>query len=199
MIKNIIFDVGEVLLSYRWNDALAMAGETKESADILGPKLFNSSLWKELDLGIRPYFEVVEDMCNAYPGHEDSIRRFLTEVEKMPIDRPRVWELVHQLREKGYKLYILSNYSEYMFTIHTKDKPFIADMDGCMVSYMVNINKPAEGIYRALLQKYHLNADECFYFDDRAANTEAAQKLGIRACTVTSEQQLIGELERFLK
>lgn len=196
MIKNIIFDVGEVLFSYGWIEALVIAGESRESAEVLGPKVFDDPLWKELDLGIRPYFEVVEDMCRKYSDHADSIRKFLTNVEVMPKDRPEVWKEVHKLKEKGYHLYLLSNYSEYMFSIHTKDKPFMKDIDGAMVSYMVNVNKPDERIYRALLDKYGLDSSECLFFDDRAENTEGAAKIGIRAMTVTSEEFLLEELRK---
>lgn len=196
MIKNIIFDVGEVLFSYGWIDALVLAGESRESAQVVGPQIFDDPLWKELDLGIRPYFEVVDDMCRKYPDSATSIRKFLTNVEVMPKDRPEVWKEVHKLKEKGYHLYLLSNYSEYMFTIHTKDKPFMKDIDGAMVSYMVHINKPDEGIYKALLDKYTLDPSECFFFDDRAENTEGAGRVGIKAVTVLSEEFLLEELRK---
>ena len=196
MIKNIIFDVGEVLFSYGWIDAMVLAGESRESAEFVGPLIFDDPLWKELDLGIRPYFEVVEDMCRKYPEYAGSIRTFLTNVEVMPKDRPEVWKEVHKLKEKGYHLYLLSNYSEYMFSIHTKDKPFMNDIDGAMVSYMVHINKPNEGIYRALLDKYTLDPSECLFFDDRAENVEGAGKVGIKAITVVSEEFLLEELRK---
>ncbi len=196
MYKNIIFDVGEVLLSYRWVDALAQAGTKYEDAMVIGPKLFNSPHWAELDLGVRPYFDVVEDLAKEAPGYEDAVRKFLTDVENMLIGRPKVWKEVHRLKEKGYKIYLLSNYSEYMFTRHTADKPFIKDIDGAMVSYMVNINKPDKGIYEALLNKYDLDPSECIFFDDRKENTDGALLCGIAAVTVTGEDMLIEELKK---
>ena len=196
MYKNIIFDVGEVLFSYRWKEALEDAGETHESAQVLQPLLFDDPLWKELDLGVRPHFDVVEDMCHKYMGHEENIRRYLTDVSLLPIDRPRVWAEVKRLKDKGYKLYLLSNYSEYMFKIHTAGKPFMDYIDGAMVSYMINVNKPDRRIYEALLRKYDLNASECIYFDDRKENTDGAVKCGIDAITVLDEEFLIDALKK---
>ena len=98
MYKNIIFDVGEVMFSYRWVEALAMGGISLEEAKVVGPKAFYDPLWTELDLGIRPYFDVVSDLSKAYPEYSEAITNFLTNVENMPLDRPRVWEKVHELK-----------------------------------------------------------------------------------------------------
>ena len=198
MYRNIIFDVGEVMFDYQWIEAVRMGGTTMEEALVLGPKLFNDPLWKELDLGVRPYFEVVEEMAANNPEYADVVRKFLTNVENMPKDRAAVWEKVHELKKCGYKLYIVSNYSEYMFSRHTKGKPFIDDMDGMMVSYMVHINKPDEGIYRALLEKYDLKPEESLFFDDRPENVEGAAKCGIDGIVVTGQDMLLEELDKLM-
>lgn len=194
--ENIVFDVGGVLLSYRWFDAITEAGCTPEEARELGPKLFEDPCWRELDLGIRPYFEVVNEFAAKYPEYTSVITEFLTEVKRMPIGRPAVWEEVHRLKEKGYKLYILSNYSEYMIKNHTENLPFVQDMDGGIVSYMVHVNKPDKGIYEALFKKYDLNPSECLFFDDREENIEGAKKCGMDGIVVTSEEFLVEELKK---
>lgn len=197
MYKNIIFDVGWVLLSYDWKKALKKGGVPEEALDNLGDTLLNDSFWAELDLGIRPYFEVVEDLCNKYSDYADGIRNFLTNVENMPIGRPKVWEEVHRLKEAGYNLYILSNYSEYMFKVHALDKPFIKDMDGMMVSYMINCNKPDKKIYEALINKYGINPKESIFFDDKLENVKGAIACGIDSVQITSEEFLLSKLKEF--
>lgn len=194
MKKNIIFDVGGVLLSYDWKGAMLKAGATDEEAENIGVNIFDDPLWKELDLGIRPYFEIVEDLCLAYPSGAHFIRSFLTNVENMPLDRPRVWDEIHRLKDKGYRIFILSNYSKYMFDAHTQNKPFMQDIDGLMVSYMVHINKPDSGIYQALLNRYALKPEDCVFFDDRVENVEGARQLGISAVIISSEEALLSEL-----
>lgn len=198
MYKNIIFDVGEVLFSYGWKEALMLAGASYEDALMLGKDLFDNPLWGELDLAVRPYFEVVDELSSCYPAHKDAITSFLTNVEVMPKSRPVIWELLKRLKEKGYKLYLLSNYSEYMFSRHTAGRPFMEVIDGAMVSYMVHINKPDRGIYEALLKKYDLDASESLFFDDKLENVEGARKCGIDAIQVTDEPMLAGELIKLL-
>lgn len=196
MYKNIVFDVGKVLLSYRWAGALEDAGVPKEVACDLAPELFDKPLWQELDYGIRPYFDIVEDFGKAYPEYKEELRRYFTDVEKLPIPREKVWNEVKRLKEKGYKLYILSNYSEYMFKKHTSMFPFIEYMDGVLVSYMDNLCKPDEKIYRTLFERFKINPKESIFFDDRPENTEKSRELGMDAITVTDEEFLVEELKK---
>ena len=197
--KNIIFDVGEVLLSYRWKDAMVDAGISREAAEEIGSVIFSSPLWKELDLGIRPYWDVVEDIATKYGKWHDEMTCYLTKVERMTIDRPKVWEKMALLKEAGYKCYILSNYPGYIFERHMKDKPFLQYLDGMMVSYSVNFCKPDRRIYEALLQKYNLNPKDCIFFDDRKENTDGAIACGIDAVTVESEDILLEQIDKLLE
>ena len=196
MIKNIIFDVGGVLFSYRWREAMVDAGFSLEAAEEYGSNIFDDPLWQDLDRQIVPYWDKVEELANKYAPWHDAVIEFLTNVEKMPIDRPKVWEKVAYLKKKGYKLYILSNYSEYMFSRHTKDKPFMELMDGIMVSYMIHELKPNPPIYNALIEKYQLNKDECIFFDDRTENVQGAIDVGIAARVVKDEETLLRELDK---
>lgn len=198
MIKNIILDIGDVLLEYRWHDMLTDYGLTDEDAEKVGNLMFNDNLWHELDLAVMTHDEIVRQYIDNYPEYADTIQWFLTHGEFMHVKREDVWEKVHKLKEKGYGIYILSNYSENLFTKHTSDAPFIELADGIVVSYQIHLTKPDEKIYRYLLDKYNLKAEECLFFDDRQENTEGAIKLGINAITVTSKELLLEELDKLL-
>lgn len=199
VIKNIILDIGDVLLEYRWHDMLTDYGLTDEDAEKVGTLMFSDNLWHELDLAVMTYDEIVRQYTDNYPEYADTIQWFLSHGEFMHVKREDVWEKVHKLKEKGYKIYILSNYSENLFTKHTSDAPFIELADGVVVSYQIHLTKPDERIYRYLLDKYNLKAEECLFFDDRQENTEGAIKLGINAITVTSKELLLEELDKILE
>ena len=199
VIKNIILDIGDVLLEYRWHDMLTDYGLTDEDAEKVGTLMFSDNLWHELDLAVMTYDEIVRQYTDNYPEYADTIQWFLSHGEFMHVKREDVWEKVHKLKEKGYKIYILSNYSECLFTKHTSDAPFIELADGVVVSYQIHLTKPDERIYRYLLDKYNLKAEECLFFDDRQENTEGAIKLGINAITVTSKELLLEELDKILE
>ena len=199
MIKNLIFDVGGVLFDYRWKEMLMDYGLDEDNAIRVGTQMFNDPdrTWDIFDLGIKSDEEIADIFCNKYPGDEDVIRWFIRHGEYMQVPRPKVWKKVHELKQKGYKIYILSNYPESLFNKHTEYADFMDDIDGLMVSYMIHKAKPAEDIYKALCDKYGLDRSESIFFDDRAENVEGAVKFGMKSVKILSEQVLLDELDRF--
>lgn len=198
MIKNIILDVGDVLLEYRWKDMLMEYGLDGEDAVRVGQEIFESPLWgKGLDLGIMTQEEVIAEFRKEYPGDGDVIEWFITNGEQMRVERPEIWQRVRQLKEQGYGIYLLSNYSEKLFQKHTKDADFIKMADGMVVSYQVHLIKPDPRIYQCLLERYDLKAEECIFFDDRKENVEGALAVGIQAVQVTSREMLHDALKNF--
>ena len=199
MIKNLIFDVGGVLFDYRWKEMFMDYGLDEDNAIRVGTQMFNDPdrTWDIFDLGIKSDEEITDIFCKKYPGDEDVIRWFIRHGEYMQVPRPKVWKKVHELKQKGYKLYILSNYPESRFKKHTEYADFMDDIDGLMVSYMIHKAKPAEDIYKALCDKYGLDRSESIFFDDRSENVEGAVKFGMKSVKILSEQVLLDELDRF--
>lgn len=199
MIKNLIFDVGGVLFDYRWKEMFMDYGLDEDNAIRVGTQMFNDPdrTWDIFDLGIKSDEEIADIFCKKYPGDEDVIRWFIRHGEYMQVPRPKVWKKVYELKQKGYKIYILSNYPESLFKKHTEYADFMDDIDGLMVSYMIHKAKPAEDIYKALCDKYGLDRSESIFFDDRSENVEGAVKFGMKSVKILSEQVLLDELDRF--
>ena len=170
-------------------------GLTLEEAERIGGEIFDHPYWRELDLGNMSTEEVAEGFHKLYPEDGNHIEWFLTHGEYMHVPRPKVWEKVHRLKEKGYKIYLLSNYSEDLFRKHTRGASFLDDIDGKVVSYMIHEAKPEEPIYRHLLDTYGLVASESIFYDDRADNVATARRLGLQAQVIESQEQLLSLLE----
>ena len=200
MIRNLIFDVGNVLLEYRWFDMLTKDyGLSAEEANRIGNEMFEPDLWGvELDGGKITLDEAILKYGEMYPQDITVIEWFLRNGELMAVKRPEIWEKIARLKEKGYKIYILSNYSKELFEKHTKDAAFLKVLDGGIVSYQVKEIKPYRRIYELLLNKYDLKAEECLFLDDRADNVEGARNLGIQAVQVTSREMLNETLDQML-
>ena len=200
MIRNLIFDVGNVLLEYRWFDMLTKDyGLSAEEANRIGNEMFEPDLWGvELDGGKITLDEAILKYGEMYPQDITVIEWSLRNGELMAVKRPEIWEKIARLKEKGYKIYILSNYSKELFEKHTKDAAFLKVLDGGIVSYQVKEIKPYRRMYELLLNKYDLKAEECLFFDDRADNVEGARNLGIQAVQVTSREMLNETLDQMI-
>ena len=200
MIQNLIFDVGDVLLEYRWFEMLTRDyGISEAEARRIGGEMFDNEIWVQgMDGGRLSLDEAVHEYEKKYPDDVDVIGWFLKNGEQMAIKRPEVWDKIAALKDKGYSIYILSNYSEELFRMHTKGALFLDLLDGGIVSYQVHALKPEPEIYQILLDKYGLQAEECLFFDDRADNVESARALGIQAVQVTSREMLNETLDKML-
>ena len=194
--KNLVFDIGGVLLGYRWHDMLTDDfGLAPDKADAFGAMIFPDSLWLEFDLENIPYEEVMHRYMEKYPEWAETIEWFLTHSERMKVDRPAVWAEVHRLKEEGFRIYLLSNYSSVLLTNHTRGASFLKDIDGKVVSYEIHAIKPDPAIYEELFRRYELEPEECLFFDDREVNVEGARAAGMDAVHVTGEKMLVEYLK----
>ena len=196
--KNIVFDIGGVLLSYRWMELIGETISDGEEAGAFATRLFNDPLWLEFDMGIRPFDDIVEDYVLKYPADEEHIRYVFGHLERMPIPRPVIWDKMRRLKEKGYRIYLLSNYSERMLRKHTEGLPFYDHIDGAVISYKVHQLKPHKEIYESLFSKYSLDPAECLFFDDRQDNVDGGRRCGMDGRVIYSEEVLSGYLDRLL-
>ena len=156
MIKNIVFDVGLVLVEFNWQSYLDSFHFDKEKRDKIAKATFQSEVWDERDKGLLEEEEYI--VRNSRHWHrsmqrisEDVIRNVLREcVTKM--DYAETW--TKYLKEQGYNLYILSNYSRYMLDgTKQNEMPFLKYMDGVIFSCDVNQMKPDTEIYQTLLEQ----------------------------------------------
>ena len=195
MKKNLIFDVGGVLIGYRWKEMfMDDFGLSDVEAEDLGRKIFDDPLWPDFDRGLIDMDALVEHYCGLYPEDEHNIKRMFYDNDKMATEREAVWEKIADLRDRGYGIYILSNYSEFLFKKHTGHMPFRKLLDGGIVSYEVGAVKPEPAIYEKLIAGYALDPATCIFFDDIEKNVEAARKLGIESHLVRSEEDLLEKL-----
>ena len=198
--ENIIFDVGNVLLEYRPERMLQDYGLNENDAKRVCDELFNDSddLWHIFDLATMTDEEIKNAYCKKHPNDAKAISFFMEHGEYMHIARADVWERVHTLKKCGYNIYLLSNYPESLFKTHTQYADFMKDIDGLMVSYMINITKPDLRNYEALCSKYSLDKSKSIFFDDRKENIIAARKFGIDAAEVISKEFLLNELDKLI-
>lgn len=195
-MKNIIFDVGQVLVTYDWESYLKSFGFPQEEYRLIGEKIFLSPVWDERDKGELSEEEYLRIFVEALPQYKEDVLRVMKESYRTisPRDYAETW--VKYLKSQGYHLYILSNYSAYMLE-HTRSRmTFLKYMDGEIFSCQVKQIKPNEDIYQTLLSTYGLDPRECVFLDDREENCQGARRLGIQAIQFKSFQQAAKELEK---
>ena len=197
--KNIVFDIGRVLIDYDWMTMLKDHGLSEQEALDFAMCIFPDPLWKELDIGILSNDEIVRRYGEKFSQYRELSRWFIDNAHLMPVPRPRVWEKVRELRKAGYKIYLLSNYNEWLFETHLADTPVRELADGAVISYEIHKIKPEPEIYQALFERYGLDPADCIFFDDREENVEGAKAVGMDAVQIFSEEQVLQEIKKLLQ
>lgn len=198
MIKNVIFDMGGVLISYRWKELLMEYTGNDEVATETGLALLDDPKWRDMDKGLISYNELVNYYLNKHPEKSDMIMYFFDHADELQVPRPTLYPLVEKLFDKGYKIFILSNYCNELFNMHTKEVPFLNKVDGLVLSCNIKMIKPEKEIYEYILNTYSLNPDECIFFDDNKQNVEAAISSGIHAVQTVTTEDIENEVSKLL-
>lgn len=196
VIKNVIFDVGRVLVAFEWEEYLRKLGFSGEKYEKIAAATFAGPVWPERDRGLYDEEEYIRQFSQLAPEYEDEIPEVIRRSTETihPYAYAETW--VRYLKEQGYHLYILSNYSDYMLKDTIDRLTFLKYMDGAIFSCNVKMLKPEAEIYKALLEKYGLKPEECVFIDDVEENCESAEKQGIRSICFRDFKQAVSALEK---
>ena len=183
MIKNYIFDFGNVLGNFYPDWLTAPFVQDEALLRTISDVVFDRALWDPLDAGRITDEALKAEICHKLPEEwgelgcrvYDNWIATLTPVEGMP-------ELIEDMKKAGMNLYLLSNISIGFANGH-QNVPWIRDVltgfCGCVFSGNLGITKPDRKIFKYLLKTYSLQAEECLFIDDRESNIKGAEVLGI--------------------
>lgn len=199
MIRNIVFDVGKVLIGWSPEKSMDMIGFTAEEKQAVMKALFTDiSIWNEEDRGVKSREEMFDFLIGMAPEIGDLIRRFYENavISVTPMDYSRDW--IMALRSAGYRVYVLSNFGEYAQkrAVELGAINFMDLLDGYIYSYMIHEIKPDRAIYDALVEKYGLKADECVFVDDVERNVQGALAAGMQGLLFTGYEDACDKLRQ---
>lgn len=184
MIRNIVFDVGNVLMDFHPLPYVArLLGDEALAAQVV-PLVFHSDEWLELDRGTITQAEAEGRITSRNPALAEPIRRVFDNWMPLMTPMEATVALLPRIRAAGYGLYYLSNFHELSWQWMWQQFPFFQAFHGGVVSYPLFVIKPEPGIYLELLRRYDLPAGECVFLDDREENVQAAEELGFHGLHV---------------
>ncbi|MDO5000770.1 MAG: HAD family phosphatase [Eubacteriales bacterium] len=181
MIKNIVFDMGNVIIRFDPELFMIRLGLAEEDRKLLKRELFVSLEWSRMDRGSLTDEEAAEIVCRRVPERlHDAVRRLVGMWDRpiLPVDG--MYELVEELKGMGYGIYLLSNASFRQHDYWPR-VPASKFFDGTLISADVKLVKPQPEIYRLLCDKFSLVPEECVFIDDSTSNAEGAYFCGINA------------------
>ena len=197
MIKNVVFDIGLVLLGFDVKKYLLSLFD-EETAMRVAKAVFLSGYWHEIDRAVLSEDELLDLFFSADPGVKEEIRTAYDRIGECVERRSWPIQVIDGLREQGYKVYYLSNMSEHVISKGQHAFDFVSHMDGGIFSCHVKAIKPDPEIYRRLFDKYGLVPEECIFIDDQPANIAMARKLGMKGIRFENYGQMQADLDKAL-
>ncbi len=181
-IKNIVFDVGNVLV--RWAPYEAIKSVFPERDPI---KFFDEMrpLWLDLNLGklsIETAIVIYQDQLKI---SKEQSKKLMLELTTSQTPIPGSLELLQKLYHLKIPLYSITDNIKEFIEYHRVHSNFLHYFNGIVVSAEIGILKPDQKIYRYLLDQYALNPAESVFIDDSIINVEGALSVGMQSFQFT--------------
>lgn len=195
MIKNIVFDIGNVLADFRWKEYMIEKGLDGPTIKRVMAASIMSPDWDLFDMGMFDDDEALRRFASYDPELQPVLERVYRRIDGMivPFDYATDW--IKSLKDRGFSIYYLSNYSRKAYEECKESLEFMKYADGGVMSFQEHVLKPDPAIYQRLLDKYNLKAEESVFLDDTQKNVDAALQLGFKAFTFTTKEQADIDIE----
>lgn len=191
MIKNIIFDMGNVLLSFNPEIPLNTFLQTEEDKDIIRRELFCGPEWEQGDYGYLTNSERYEPVSKRVPERlHKQLKQCVEEWDICMKPILNAKEFCEYAKNNGYHIYVLSNADNNFYRYFPRFAE-IDYFDGVMVSSDVHMIKPEIRIYKHFLAVYSLIPEECLFIDDREENIAGAKEAGMNGFVFKGDFEMI--------
>lgn len=193
-IKAIIFDFGGVLVDWNPHNLYRRYFDQPHEIDQFLAEI-NFAEWNAQQDKGRPFAQAVAEHLNKFPQHADLIKAYHERWEDSivgPIEG--TVQILRKLKQLGYPLYGLSNWSAETFPLVKAKFKFFDLLDGIVLSGEVKMIKPDPQIFHFMTNKFKLKVQDCIFVDDSLANIKVADELGFKTIHFKSPKQLEMEL-----
>lgn len=194
MVKNIVFDLGNVLISFRPAEFFEKKHYPEDIRNTILADIFASREWLQLDNGDITVDEAIESIAASSALKRGEIARIFNLRLEIMFPLTSNAKLLPGLKKRGFGLYYLSNFPSDIFADVKKSYDFFRHFDGGIISADVRLSKPDIEIYRTLAGRYSLLPEECLYVDDVDINVKAAVAAGMIGLHTNGDSDISGLL-----
>jgi putative hydrolase of the HAD superfamily len=198
MIKNIVFDLGNVLISFRPSEYFDKKHYPENIKSRILTDIFGSEEWLMLDNGLINTTQAINSIAATSSLNKDEITHVFNLRSELLFPLDGNVRLLPELKKQGFRLYFLSNFPLDLFEEVKTGYYFFKYFDGGVISSEAKVSKPDIRIYEILLKKYSLVAEECLYIDDLEVNVRAGEAVGMKGIVTFGSLQIAGEIEKAL-
>jgi HAD superfamily hydrolase (TIGR01509 family) len=195
MIRNIIFDLGNVLISWKPDEYLRLNGYDDSDRMIIMDQIVRSKEWLLLDNGDITIDEAAKRIAAKSSLKIPEILSVFDLRIRILFPLVRNTKILPELKKQGFRLYYLSNFPDDIFDEIQNNYELFRYFDGGIISARVKLSKPDPEIFRLLMEMYAIRPEESLFIDDIAANSDSAESVGISGVHLHDPDLLHGILQ----
>jgi putative hydrolase of the HAD superfamily len=199
MIKNIVFDLGNVLISFKPSEFFAKQNYPENIKATILSDIFGSEEWAILDNGGITTQEAIDSIAIKSSLKKEEIAHIFNLRSKLIFPLDSNVRLLPELKKMGYRLFFLSNFPMDLFEEVKNGYYFFKYFDGGTISAEAKSSKPDSGIYEFFLQKHSLIPDECLFIDDLELNVSTGEKFGMKGLVTCGSLEIMKLIKRALE
>lgn len=194
-IDTVVFDIGGVLVNFAWEEFLRNKGYDEEMVQRMGKASVHSDDWIQYDIGNLTVTEIAELFAENDPEIGDELRNAFSDLKDIVTKRERTIPWIHALKNAGYRVLFLSNFSKPAVEGCPEAMAFLSETDGGILSYKDHVVKPYEDIYHLLEKRFDLVPNKTVFIDDTSANIDTAKRIGWNGIVFQNYDQVEQELK----
>jgi FMN phosphatase YigB (HAD superfamily) len=199
MIKNIIFDLGNVLISFKPSEYFEKKNYPGAIKKTILTDIFGSKEWLMLDNGDISTPQAIDAISKRSSLNKEEIAHIFNLRTDLMFPLDTNVRLLPELKKKGYRLYFLSNFPLDIFEEVRTGYFFFRYFDGGLISAEAKSSKPETGIYKLLLEKYSLLPNQSLFIDDIEKNVKTAMSFGMKGIFTNGSLEISEMIEEALK
>ncbi|MDX9727345.1 MAG: HAD family phosphatase [Bacteroidales bacterium] len=199
MIRNLIFDLGNVLISFKPSEFLKRKEYPENKINTILSDIFYGKEWAMLDNGDISTEQAIRSISGRSSlniAETELIFNMRKEILYPIDDNVR---LLPFLKKEGFGLYYLSNFPADLFEEVKNDYYFFRHFDGGLISAEARLSKPDIRFFELFIKKFCLAPEETLFIDDLPANVEAASVSGMKTYLTYGSDKIASEIFEILK
>jgi len=194
LINNIIFDIGNVLLTFEPREFLLKFTRDISRIDNFISNVTGNKFWLKLDRGVISVEYAKNLFLAKYSEEKELLTLFFENWFEIFEPIQKNIDIMKDLKLNGYKVFALSNFIREAYEFVIKKFNFFSLFDGQVISWKEKAIKPEMEIYKILLERYNLPSRECVFLDDHSSFLVSAEQLGMHTIFITKNTDLRAEL-----
>ncbi|MFO7815648.1 MAG: HAD family phosphatase [Halanaerobiales bacterium] len=199
MVKNVVFDLGNVLLDFNPDKIIADHIEDEKLQQKISKNIFESREWLLLDKGEISTSKATEIFIKRQPKNEKLIKKIMKNWKYYLKPIKYNIKVLKKLAKMPLDIYLLSNFHKDAFEEVHKKNDFFEHFEGMIISYQVKAIKPDREIYEKLIESFDISVNNILFIDDSLENIQVAAELGFKTIHFNDNIKLEDEITNYIE